>query len=50
MALYSDDFYNNIPEWMSDIEMPVVPTVITIPINNFIMNSTEILYLLMNNE
>lgn len=49
MALYSDDFYNNIPEWMSDIEMPV-PTIITIPINNFIMNSTEILYLLMNNE
>ena len=50
MALYSDDFYNNIPEWMSDIEMPVSTTLISIPINNLIMNSTEILYLLMNNE
>ena len=45
IALYSDDYYNNIPEWMSDIEMPVT-TLITIPI----LNSTEILYLLMNNE
>ena len=45
IALYSDDFYNNVPDWMSDIEMPI-PTLITIPI----FNSTEILYLLMNNE
>ena len=28
IALYSDDFYNNIPEWMSDIE---TPNIITIP-------------------
>jgi hypothetical protein len=45
IALYSDDYYNNIPEWMSDIEMPI-STLISIPI----FNSTEILYLLMNNE
>ena len=50
IALYSDDFYNNIPEWMSDIEMPLQPTIITIPINNIVFNSAEILYLLMNNE
>jgi hypothetical protein len=46
IALYSDDFYNNIPEWMSDIEMPISTRIISIPI----FNSTEILYLLMNNE
>jgi hypothetical protein len=52
IALYSDDFYNNIPEWMSDIEMPArIPTIITIPMNNILnITSTEILYLLMNNE
>jgi virulence-associated protein VapD len=50
IALYNDDFYNNIPEWMSDIEMPIQPTVITIPINNVVFNSAEILYLLMNND
>ena len=46
IALYSDDFYNNIPEWMSDIQMPLATTIITIPL----INSAEILYLLMNNE
>jgi hypothetical protein len=50
VALYNDDFYNNIPEWMSDIEMPLQHTVITIPINNVVFNSSEILYLLMNND
>jgi len=50
IALYNDDFYNNIPDWMSDIEMPIQPTIITIPINNTVFNSAEILYLLMNNE
>ena len=45
IALYSDDYYNNIPEWMSDIEMPMTTL---IPISIF--NSPEILYLLMNNE
>lgn len=45
IALYSDDYYNNIPEWMSDIEMPITG-LITIPI----FNSTEIFYFLMNNE
>jgi virulence-associated protein VapD len=50
IALYSDDFYNNIPEWMSDIEIPLPTTVISIPINNIVFNSAEILYLLMNND
>jgi hypothetical protein len=53
IALYSDDFYNNIPDWMADIEMPIPTTFITIPItsaNNAIFNSAEILYLLMNND
>jgi len=50
IALYSDDFYNNIPEWMSDI--------ITIPLNtraaniNNILNTIDIIYFIniMNNE
>ena len=53
IALYNDDFYNNIPDWMADIEMPIPTTVITIPFsaaNNSIFNSAEILYLLMNND
>lgn len=53
IALYNDDFYNNIPDWMADIEMPIATTVITIPLsaaNNSIFNSAEILYLLMNND
>jgi len=53
IALYSDDFYNNIPDWMADIEMPIATTVITIPLNaanSAIFNSAEILYLLMNND
>jgi hypothetical protein len=47
ISLYSDDFYNNIPEWMSDIESPVV---INIPANSF--NSMDILYFIniINNE
>lgn len=60
IALYSDDFYNNIPEWMVDIE---TPNIITIPINtartsminnsiNSIFNSVDIIYFIniMNNE
>ena len=64
ISLYSDDFYNNIPEWMSDIE---TPNIITIPINtrtsslnestivnniNNIFNSMDIIYFIniMNNE
>ena len=59
IALYSDDFYNNIPEWMIDIE---TPNIITIPINttrtsminniNSIFNSVDIIYFIniMNNE
>jgi len=53
IALYSDDFYNNIPDWMADIEMPIPTTIITIPLNpanSAIFNSAEILYLLMNND
>ena len=56
IALYSDDFYNNIPEWMVDIE---TPNIITIPhrnitninINN-LFNSVDIIYFIniMNNE
>jgi hypothetical protein len=55
IALYSDDFYNNIPEWMSDIE---TPNIITIPLNtraaniNNILNTIDIIYFIniMNNE
>jgi len=58
IALYSDDFYNNIPEWMVDIE---TPNIITIPMNevqlinnniNNLFNSVDILYFIniMNNE
>jgi virulence-associated protein VapD len=61
IALYSDDFYNNIPEWMVDIE---TPSIITIPINtrssivneinniNTLFNSVDIIYFIniMNNE
>jgi hypothetical protein len=53
IALYSDDFYNNIPDWMADIEMPISTNIITIPLNvsnHAIFNSAEILYLLMNND
>ena len=64
IALYSDDFYNNIPEWMVDIE---TPSIITIPMNtrssiinnisltnhlNSLFNSVDIIYFIniMNNE
>jgi hypothetical protein len=56
IALYSDDFYNNIPEWMVDIE---TPNIIAMPINttrtsmiNSIFNSVDIIYFIniMNNE
>jgi virulence-associated protein VapD len=55
IALYSDDFYNNIPEWMSDIE---TPNIITIPLNarsaniNNFLNTIDIIYFIniMNNE
>jgi virulence-associated protein VapD len=66
ISLYSDDFYNNIPEWMVDIETPNIIT-IPIPINtresiineetitnniNNLFNSVDILYFIniMNNE
>jgi virulence-associated protein VapD len=32
ISLYNDDFYNNIPEWMSDVESPLI---INIPANTF---------------
>jgi virulence-associated protein VapD len=50
IALYSDDFYNNIPEWLSDIEMPEILSVNTI--NRLIFNSLDILYFINinNNE
>ena len=60
IALYSDDFYNNIPEWMVDIE---TPNIITIPMSindtrnnlnhlNNLFNSVDIIYFIniMNNE
>jgi virulence-associated protein VapD len=60
IALYSDDFYNNIPEWMVDIE---TPNIITIPLSlndpsnirnnlNNLFNSVDIIYFIniMNNE
>ena len=40
ISLYSDDFFNNIPEWMGDIE---TNNIITIPINNLFSN-IDILY------
>lgn len=44
ISLYSDDFYNNIPEWMSDIENNT--NIITIPItnNNLIDSNIDIIY------
>lgn len=50
IALYSDDFYNNIPEWLSDIESPAIITVQSV--NQLIFNSLDILYFINinNNE
>jgi len=50
IALYSDDFYNNIPEWLSDIETPGVIPVYSL--NRMLLNSLDILYLINinNNE
>ena len=50
IALYSDDFYNNIPEWLSDIETPTIVTVQSV--NQLIFNSLDILYFINinNNE
>lgn len=54
IALYSDDFYNNIPDWMVDIETPNIITVNEFPPLSAatILNSMEILYFIniMNNE
>ena len=53
IALYSDDFYNNIPDWMADIETPNVITVDQFQLNPVsVFNSMEILYFIniMNNE
>jgi len=40
ISLYSEDFYNNIPDWMGDIE---TNNIVTIPINN-IFSNIDILY------
>ena len=53
IALYSDDFYNNIPDWMADVETPNIITVNQFQLNPAtIFNSMEILYFIniMNNE
>lgn len=42
LSLYSEDFYNNIPEWMSD-NMNSTTNTITIPLNN-IFSNIDILY------
>lgn len=43
ISLYSEDFYNNIPDWMSDIE---TNNIITIPLNNLFVSNMDILYFL----
>lgn len=43
ISLYSEDFYNNIPEWMGDIE---TNNIITIPLNNLVITNMDILYFL----
>lgn len=40
ICLYSDEFYNNIPDWMADIE---TNNIVTIPMNN-IFSNIDILY------
>jgi len=54
IALYNDDFYNNIPDWMVDIETPNLITIeqMTFNASNLISNTMEILYFIniMNNE
>jgi len=42
LSLYSEDFYNNIPEWMSD-NINTNANTITIPLNN-IFSNIDILY------
>jgi len=39
IAVYSNDFYNSLPEWLSDINTPII-------INNSISRTTDILYLI----
>jgi len=39
ISLYSDDFYNNIPDWMADIE---TTNIITIPLNNLTARTNPI--------
>jgi hypothetical protein len=39
LSIYSNDFYNCLPEWMSDIETPII-------IHNHSLNSTNIVYLI----
>jgi len=44
LSLYSEDFYNNIPEWMSDnMNANATTNTITIPLNN-IFSNIDILY------
>ena len=40
ISLYSEDFYNNIPEWMGDIQ---TNNIVSIPVNNLFSN-IDILY------
>ena len=50
IALYCDDFYNNIPDWLSDIETPSIIAIQSV--NQLIFNSLDILYFINinNNE
>ena len=44
LSIYSNDFYNNLPEWMSDIETPI-----NLNTNNIfyrLLNNMEIIYLI----
>jgi len=39
LSIYSNDFYTSLPEWMSDIDTPII-------IHNHSLNSTNIVYLI----
>jgi len=48
LSIYSNDFFTNLPEWMTDIENPLIinPSYIN---NNYMNTSNNIFYRLINN-
>lgn len=50
LSMYSNDFFTNLPEWMTDIENPIsINPNMNLTMNSSINSSNNIFYRLINN-